>query len=90
MRKYAFAGPDIDYLMKEYVVNPSPEKLREMNDTYIYSHVQVSPHKYAYSADLLKEAMEEAGFVDLKRMPVDHHYFPTPVPWQSGYEAVKP
>lgn len=82
--------PDIDYVIKEYAANPSPEKLREMNDTYIYSLHQVYPHKYAYSADLLKETMESAGFVDLKRMPVDHPYFPTPVLWQSGYEAVRP
>jgi GT2 family glycosyltransferase/predicted SAM-dependent methyltransferase len=88
--KISVCVPDIDYLMKEYVANPSPEKLRELNDLYIYSYCQVSPHKYAYSAALLKEAMETAGFVDLKRMPVDHPYFPTPVVWQSGYEAVRP
>ena len=77
-------------LFKEYVRNPSPEGLRELNDVYIYSHRQKYPHKYAYSADLLREVMETAGFVDLKRMPVDHHYFPTPVPWQAGWEGVKP
>lgn len=88
--KISVVVPDIDYLMKEYVANPSPTKLRELNDLYIYSYCQVSPHKYAYSADLLKEALETAGFVDLKRMPVDHPYFPTPVVWQSGYEAVAP
>jgi hypothetical protein len=76
--------------MAWYIADPSPEKLREMNDTYLYSYDQVSPHKYAYSADLLVDVMEAAGFVDLKRMRVDHPYFPTPVPWQSGYEAVNP
>ena len=37
-----------------------------------------------------REVMETAGFTDLKRMPVDHQYFPTPVPWQAGWEGVKP
>jgi len=50
----------------------------------------VSPHRYAYSADLLREVMETAGFIDLKRMPVNHQYFPTPVNWQAGWEGVKP
>jgi hypothetical protein len=88
--KISVVVPNFDHLVKEYAGNPSPDKLREMNDLYIYSHVQVSPHKYAYSADLLRDVMEAAGFIDLKRMPVDHPYFQTPVPWQAGYEAVKP
>ena len=82
--------PDFDYLVKEYLANPYPEKLRELNDLYIYSHAQAYPHRYAYSADLLADALEEAGFVKLNKLPVDHPFFPTSVLWQSGYEALKP
>ena len=88
--KISITVPDFDFLAKEYTANPSPEKLREFNDSYIYSHRQASPHQYAYSADLLRQVMEQAGFADLKPLPVNHHYFPTPVVWQSGFEAVKP
>jgi len=82
--------PDYDFLVQEYAADPSPEKLIVFNDLYIYSGVQPSPHLYAYSADLLKMVMEEAGFVKLKRMPVDHPYFPSPVKWQCGFMGVKP
>lgn len=81
--------PDYDFLVKEYVANPSPESLIIFNDVYIYSWVQPSPHQYAYSGDLLKKVMVETGFKDLKRMPVDHHYFPFPVEWQTGYQGTK-
>ena len=88
--KISVVVPDFDYLIERYAKNPSPERLRELNDTYIYSYSQKSPHKYAYSAALLQEVMTTAGFVDLKRMPVDHRYFTIPVLWQVGYEGVKP
>jgi GT2 family glycosyltransferase/predicted SAM-dependent methyltransferase len=82
--------PDYDFLVKEYAEAPTPEKLKVFNDTYIYSGIQPSPHQYAYSAALLKQVMEEAGFIKLERMPVDHPYFPEAVKWQCGYEGVKP
>jgi predicted SAM-dependent methyltransferase len=88
--KISVVVPDFDYLAKEYLVCPSPLKLREFNDMYIYSYCQKSPHKYAYSADLLREAMESVGFGGLKRMTEDNSYFPLPVKWQAGFEAVKP
>lgn len=81
--------PDYLYLAKEYVNDPTPERLKEFNDSYIYSEGQESPHKYAYDENLLKQAMADAGFVDLKRMPVDHPYFPFPVTWQVGYQGRK-
>ena len=81
--------PDYDFLVKEYAENPSPEKLIIFNDTYIYSGIQPSPHQYAYSAALLEKVMIEAGFKDLKRMPVDHHYFPFAVEWQTGFQGIK-
>lgn len=79
--------PDYDFLVQEYAENPSPEKLIIFNDVYIYSGNQPSPHQYAYSAALLEKVMMEAGFGDLKRMPVDHHYFPFPVEWQCGFQG---
>lgn len=81
--------PDYDFLVKEYVENPSPERLMIFNDVYIYSGIHPSPHQYAYSGDLLKKVMIEAGFKDLKKMPVDHYYFPFAVEWQTGYTGIK-
>jgi predicted SAM-dependent methyltransferase len=82
--------PDYDYLVKEYAAHPTPAKLIEFNNMYIYSGIQPSPHKFAYSAALLKQVMEEAGFVSVTRMPVDHPYFPSPVEWQAGFTGVNP
>jgi GT2 family glycosyltransferase len=88
--KISVTVPDYDYLVKAYAANPSPEKLMEFNDTYIYSGIQPSPHLYAYSADLLKRVMENAGLIEIKRLPVNHPYFPEAVLWQVGFEGVKP
>jgi len=82
--------PDYDFLVKEYVKDMTPEKLREFNDTYIYSGIQPSPHQYAYSAALLEKCMEEAGFVNIERMPVNHPYFPFAVDWQVGFSGRRP
>lgn len=82
--------PDFDFLVKEYAAEMTPERLIEFNDTYIYSYVQPSPHQYAYSAALLEKVMTEAGFVDVKRMPQDHPYFPFAVDWQVGFTGVRP
>jgi len=81
--------PDYDVLCKRYLDDPTPESLREMNDLYIYSYLQKSPHKYAYSGALLKKKMSECGFTNLERMPIDHPYFASPVDWQVGYEGEK-
>jgi len=90
--KISVVVPDYDILVRDYIQNPTPDRLREFNDLYIYSwrDRRNSPHKYAYSEALLKETMENAGFVGLKKMPVDHKYFPHPVHWQVGFEGVKP
>ncbi|MHB8110498.1 MAG: glycosyltransferase [Syntrophorhabdaceae bacterium] len=82
--------PDYDFLCKEYVKNPTPERLIEFNDTYIYSGIQPSPHLYAYSAALLEKVLKDAGFVNLAKMPVNHPYFPFAVDWQVGFQGVKP
>ena len=81
--------PDYDMLVNRYVQDPSPEHLRELNDLYIYSYKQKSLHKYAYSAALLRQKMEDCGFTGLKKMPFDHAYFAAPVDWQCGVEGVK-
>lgn len=81
--------PDFDYLVRTYISNPKADKLKEFNDLYIYSCAQESPHRYMYNEQLLTKVMEDTGFVDLKRMPVDHPYFPIPVEWQVGYEGRK-
>ena len=88
--KISISVPDFDYLAREYLKNPSATKLRELNDFYIYSYCQKSPHRYAYSGELLVEVMSATGFTGLKRMPVAHTYFPFPVAWQVGYEGVRP
>lgn len=82
--------PDFDHLARKYLSNPSPERLIEFNDLYIYSGVQPSPHQYAYSAALLKKVMEDAGFINLTVMPMNHPYFPHVVDWQIGYTGIKP
>jgi len=81
--------PDYLCLAKSYVADPTPGHLKDFNDTYIYSNGQESPHKYAYDENLLKEVLTDAGFIDLKRMPVDHPYFPYFVEWQVGYQGKK-
>jgi predicted SAM-dependent methyltransferase len=83
------AVPDYDVLCARYMENPTPDALREFNDLYIYSDGQESPHQYAYSAALLSECLEAAGFSDLERMPEDHPYFPFAVDWQAGFHAWK-
>lgn len=88
--KIAICVPDYDYLVKKYVENPSPMALIEMNNTYIYSGIQPSPHLFAYSAALLEMVMKEAGFINVERMPVNHPYFADPVLWQCGFMGVKP
>jgi predicted SAM-dependent methyltransferase len=88
--KISITVPDYDFLSKDYVASPSPKKLRDLNEMFVYSNREAFPHRFMYSADLLYETMEDAGFVDLKRLPVDHPYFPVPVLWQSGFSGVKP
>ncbi|OPX99510.1 MAG: putative glycosyltransferase EpsH [Syntrophorhabdus sp. PtaB.Bin047] len=87
--KIAVTVPDFDVLAKKYLDNPTVDALKEMNDLYIYSYCQESHHRYCYSGDLLKQVMEEAGFKDVRRLPVDHPYFVDPVDWQVGFEGVK-
>jgi len=83
------AVPDFDWLVRDYISNPTAKRLKDFCDRYIYSESQESPHLYAYNEALLIEAMTDAGFVDLKRMPVDHPYFPIPVDWQVAYSGRK-
>jgi predicted SAM-dependent methyltransferase len=86
----SISTPDFDHLARKYLSDPSPERLMDFNDTYIYSGLQPSPHLYAYSAALLKKVMEDAGFVNLTVMPENHPYFPHIVDWQIGYTGFKP
>lgn len=81
--------PDILFLMRDYVKDPTADNLRNLNDTYIYSEGQESPHKYAYDEGLLRQVMTEAGFIELKRMPIDHPYYPYAVDWQTGLTGRK-
>lgn len=87
--RISICTPDYDYLVKQYCVNPSPTALRQLNDVYIYSSAQPSPHKYAYSAALLEETMANAGILNITRMPLNHPYFPEPVAWQCAFTGVK-
>ena len=87
--KIGITVPDYDYLCRSYLTNPTPERLREFNDKYIYSYIQKSPHKYAYNEALLEDVMMKVGLVSLKRMPVDHEYFPYAIDWQVGIEGRK-
>jgi len=82
--------PDFDVLASEYLNDPTPIKMKYFNDYFIYSYVQDSLHRYFYSAGLLKAAMEQSGFKDVERLPIDHPYFVEPVPWQCGFVGVKP
>lgn len=82
--------PDFDVLAKTYLENPSPTKMKHLNDYFIYSYDQESHHKYFYSKALLKEAMEKAGFVDIVPLPYDHPYIVDPMEWQAGFVGVKP
>jgi len=88
--KIAVTVPDFDVLAKKHLVNPTADSMRELNDLYIYSYVQESPHRYCYNQALLSEVMVDAGFVKLERLPVNHPYFVDPVDWQIGFSGVKP
>lgn len=81
--------PDFNYLVTQYISNPSAYKLRKLNDEIIYSYCQKSHHKYCYSGDLLKEIMAKVGFVSLEKLPFEHPYFTDAVEWQVGYEGRK-
>jgi GT2 family glycosyltransferase/predicted SAM-dependent methyltransferase len=81
--------PDFDVLAKRYLDDPTPERMRKMNDWYIYSYVQESHHQYCYGKSLLKMAMEAAGFRDLKTMPYTHPYFTSAEDDQISYQGVK-
>ena len=82
--------PDFDVLAKNHIKDPSAAAMRQMNDLYVYSYQQESPHKYMYNGALLKSAMTDAGFIELERMPRNHPYFVSPVEWQVGFSGVKP
>ena len=81
--------PDVSYIFREYLASPSPRALRNLNDTYLYSELQESPHLYSYDEGLLRDAMTETGFVDLQLLPVHHPYYPHKVVWQTGIQGRK-
>ena len=87
--KIGVCVPNYLHIVRSYVNNPTVESLKELNDTYIYSEGQESPHRYAYDENLLKQVLIDAGFIYLKRMPVDHPYFKYAVEWQVGYQGIK-
>ncbi len=82
--------PNFDVLAEKHLKNPTVASMKEMNDLYMFSYVQESPHLYFYSGPLLKSCMAGAGFVDLEQIPIDHPYLVDPVDWQIGYKGVKP
>ena len=82
--------PNFDVLAAIYFQTPTPAEMKHLNDYFIYSYVQESLHRYFYSAGLLKEAMETAGFKRVERLPIDHPYFMQVVDWQVGFVGVKP
>lgn len=86
----SIATPDFDHLTRKYLSDPSPRRLIDLCDTYIYSSNTISPHLFSYSPALLKKVMEDAGFVNLTVMPTNHPYFPHHVDWQIGYTGFKP
>ena len=79
--------PDFDFLAWKHLENPTAESLIEFNETYIYSYTQDSKHKYCYNGGLLKKVMEDVGFVNLEKLPIDFQYFVDPVPWQVGFKG---
>lgn len=87
--KITITVPDFDVLARKYLENPTPDKLIELNNVYIYSYCQESQHKYCYSGELLKSLMVKAGFVEIQKLPLNHHYFVDPVDWQVAYEGRK-
>ncbi len=82
--------PDFDVLAKRYFEQPTPDEMKRLNDIYMFSYIQESHHRYFYSAGLLKQAMEIAGFKKVERLPIDHPYFVEAVLWQCGFVGVKP
>ena len=81
--------PNFDILARRYLDNPTPGEMKRLNDYEMYSYVQESPHKYFYSAELLKFAMNAAGFKKIERLPIDHEYFVENVDWQVGFSGIK-
>ncbi|MBU0977848.1 MAG: glycosyltransferase [Nanoarchaeota archaeon] len=81
--------PNFDVLAAIYFQTPTPAEMKHLNDYFIYSYVQESPHRYFYSAGLLKEAMETAGFKRVERLPIDHPYYVENVDWQVGFSGKK-
>ena len=81
--------PDFDYLVRDYLANPTAKKMRKMNDWYIYSYVQESPHKYCYGPSLLKAAMTEAGFGEVTQVTKHHPYFTSPMEDQITFRGIK-
>jgi predicted SAM-dependent methyltransferase len=85
--------PDFDYIISEYLTKPKNmrvEALKLINDLYIYSYCQESLHKYCYNPELLQHVMCKAGFTNLERLPLNHHYFVDPVAWQVAFTGRKP
>jgi len=88
--------PDFEWVAREYTDNRT--KLKKLNDMFIYSYEQkehvagelISRHKYCYDDNLLKQALQESGFVKIKKMPQNHPYYVAPVAWQIGWKGVKP
>lgn len=87
--KITITVPDFDVFASDYLKDPTPAKMVELNEVFIYSYCQESHHKYCYSGDLLKVTMDLAGFKELKRLPQSHPYFVDPVAWQVAYEGRK-
>lgn len=64
--------------------------LRLINDMFIYSHGQDSPHRYCYDGALLRQAVEAAGFVVTAEIDRERDPRIAVGAWyQTGVSAVK-
>jgi predicted SAM-dependent methyltransferase len=62
-----------------------------LNDLYVYSYCQESPHRWFYDRRALNQIVMDAGFVGLRRLNrfTDNHVM-APAWFQTGLAAAKP
>lgn len=101
--KLGVVVPDFHEIARRYIANTGdviewPEgtqrairDLRTLNDVFIYSYAQDSPHRYCYDRRLLREALEAAGFVVTAEIDRQHDPRIAVGAWyQTGWDCVKP
>lgn len=79
--------PDMKAICRAYL--EGKVDIRTLNDWFIYSYVQDSHHQYCYDEQLLHQALKEAGFSMVLKMPGDHPYLTAPAWFQVGAIGVK-